>query len=162
MAGNATRGPEIITYSDAMLMIRYLIYKPLDEFPKMADLLADLVHGNGTAFAEYKRDSHKATCPLSGVKVERHDCKGGLQNFESCQPSDDRATTQEILCSEGIDLSGKTKEDFRGIVKALHEQSKWLGVFWSTIPMPCIHWKARSKWSITGGWIPICQFRAID
>jgi hypothetical protein len=141
-----------------MLMIRYLIYTPLKKFPKMADLLADLAYGNGSAFAEYKQDFHKQTCPLFGPRGGRHDCRGGIQNSNSCQPLDDRATTQAILCSDAVDVSNKTKGDFREIVKTLYGQSKWLGVFWSTIPMPCMHWKVRPKWSIMGGKAPLPKF----
>ncbi len=75
VAGDGPRGPEIITYSDAMMMIRTLIYRPLDYFPEMADLLADVVHGNGSAFAAYKQRAHKFTCPFSASNSDQDSCQ---------------------------------------------------------------------------------------
>jgi pimeloyl-ACP methyl ester carboxylesterase len=143
--GNGTRGSEIITYSDVMLMIRYLIYRPLDKFPEMAHLLADVVHGNGSAFAEYKQKAHKRTCLFSKTK-------GGKHDRQSCQPrSDGGAVTRAILCSDGRDITNNTKEDFKQTGRALYRQSRWLGEFWTTVTLPCVHWKVRPKWSITAG-----------
>jgi hypothetical protein len=142
VAGNETRGPEIITYSDVMMMIRKLIYRPLDYFPEMADLLADIVHGNGSAFAAYKQRAHKPTCPFSESNSD-HD---------SCQPhSGGWEVTKAILCSDGRDITNATKEDFKGIGKALYQQSRWMGEFWSTFTLPCVHWIVRPKWGITAG-----------
>jgi len=36
-------------------------------------------------------------------------------------------------------------------ISRLKGQSKWLGEFWSTIAMPCSHWKARAKWMTPAG-----------
>lgn len=140
VAGNRTRGPEIITYSDVMMMIRKLIYRPLDYFPEMADLLADIVHGNGSAFAAYKQRAHKPTCPFSKSNSDHDSCQTYSGGWE---------VTKAILCSDGRDITNTTKEDFRGIRKALYQQSRWMGEFWSTVTLPCVHWRVRPKWGIT-------------
>ncbi len=82
------------------------------------------MYGNGLAFAEYKQTAHKPMCPLSGSKGAKHGFKGEKHNSESCQPPVDGETTRAILCSDGIDLTNKTKEDFRKVAKALYRQSK--------------------------------------
>ena len=148
VAGNGTRGPEIITYSDVMMMIRKLIYRPLDFFPEMADLLADVVYGNGSAFAAYKQRAHKPTCLFSEFNSDR----------DSCQPySGGWEVTKAILCSDGRDITNTTKEDFKGIGKALYQQSRWMGEFWSTVTLPCVHWRVRPTWGITAGKTLTCR-----
>jgi pimeloyl-ACP methyl ester carboxylesterase len=143
--GNSTRSPAIVTYVDVSSMFRTMLYRPFRTFPEMAELLADLVYGNGTSFAVYKQSDYKRTCPLTDTEDE----KG---RGSSCQPpSEGEEITRVILCSDGRDISGTTKEDFKGNVTALYEQSKYFGLFWSSITMPCRHWKVRPKWSITAG-----------
>lgn len=141
--GNSTRGPEIITYSDMMQMIRMALYKPLKAFPQMADLLADLAYGNGTAFAAFKQDAHKPSCPLQ--------CKNPSSDTEPCLPPTSWETTSGIMCSDGIDVSNSTKDDFRGVLAELYGQSKWMGEVWSTIVVPCFHWKGKAAWTLTAG-----------
>jgi len=80
----------------------------------MAGLLADPVYGNGSAFAEYKHNSHKPTYPLSDSKGGRIGHKEERHSSESCQPPDSGQTTRAILCSDGIDLANTKKEDLKG------------------------------------------------
>lgn len=137
--GTGISGPEIITYSDLMQMIRGILYKPLRNFPQMADLLADLIHGNASAFALYKQGLHTPSCPLQGCQNP---------NAEPCLPPTSWETTAAIMCSDASDVSNGTKDDFRRILTTLVGQSKWLGEAWATIAMPCLHWKARAKWTL--------------
>lgn len=60
--GTKDRASDIITYSDVMSLIKDVFYTPLKLFPKQATLLADLVHGNGTLFAEYKAKERRPSC----------------------------------------------------------------------------------------------------
>ncbi|KAE9368541.1 hypothetical protein N431DRAFT_60319 [Stipitochalara longipes BDJ] len=140
--GNNTRGPTIITYSDLMAMFRVMLYRPLEYFTQMAELLADVVHGNGTAFAVYKQTAQKRTCPFGEIQGE---------HGSSCKPLEwGIEIAAAILCSDGKDVINSTKADFRATVKALYQQSKFLGEFWSTIALSCNHWTFRPKWGITG------------
>lgn len=143
--GNITRSPSIITYSDVLSMIRQTVYQPLKYFPEMAELLADLVYGDGTASAVYKQKAYKRTCPLT-------ESQGEKSGESSCQPPAGRdEVTRVIACSDGRDISSFTKEDFKVRIKALYQQSKYMGDYWSTITLPCMHWKVRPKWGITAG-----------
>jgi hypothetical protein len=104
-------------------MFRTMLYRPLHYFPEMAELLADLVHGNGTAFAVYKQNAYKRTCPLTDAKDEK---SGG----SSCQPpTGGEEVTRVILCSDGRDISNSMKVDFKGNITALYQQSKYFGLF---------------------------------
>jgi pimeloyl-ACP methyl ester carboxylesterase len=112
----ATRGPEIITYSDVMNEIRTTLYTPFASFPKMADLLSNLIYGNGSAFADFKQKSHEPRCPLQN--------QGDEISKEKCQVATGPEATWGILCSDGQDRNHLTKEDFKNIIRVLKEQSK--------------------------------------
>jgi pimeloyl-ACP methyl ester carboxylesterase len=142
--GYSTRSPTIITYSDLMALFAEMLYNPLQHFAEMAELLADVVHGNGTAFAVYKQNNQKPTCPFGEIP----DKDSGL-----CQPPDwgIEKKGSAILCADGIDVTNSTKADFKSTVNSSYQRSKFLGEYWSTITLPCIHWKVRPKWGITAG-----------
>ncbi|RDW56368.1 hypothetical protein BP5796_13243 [Coleophoma crateriformis] len=112
-----TRGPEIITYSDIMELIRVTLYKPFVKFAPMADLLADVVQDNGSAFADYKQQGRTPNCPLD-------QCKSSAPYADSCQPMTGSETMSGIMCSDGDDVSHHTKEQFQENVAALYNQSK--------------------------------------
>jgi hypothetical protein len=139
--GTGTHGPEIITYSDMMQMIRNVLYSPLKRFPQMAELLADIVHGNGSAFASFKQELHRPSCPLQ-------ECKA---TAETCLPPTSWETTSGIMCSDGSDVTSNAKEDFKVTLNTLLGQSKWMGEAWSTIVLPCLHWKGKAAWTLSGG-----------
>jgi pimeloyl-ACP methyl ester carboxylesterase len=143
VSATATRGPEIITYSDVMNNIRTSLYSPFADFPKMADLLSNLIYGNGSTFADFKQKSHEPRCPLQNQIDE--------PLKEKCQVETGPEATWGILCSDGQDQNHLTKEDFKNIIKVMKEQSKWLGEYWAGIPLSCIHWKGKAKWKATEG-----------
>jgi len=139
--GSISHGPEIITYSDMMQMIRVILYSPIKRFPQMAELLADLVHGNGSAFAIYKQELHIPSCPLQGCPNP---------NAEPCVQQTGWETTGAIMCSDSTDVTNSTKGDFKNMLAELVGQSKWMGEAWSTIPLQCLHWKGRAAWTLKG------------
>lgn len=130
----STRGPEIITYSDIMNVVKKVVYTPLKYFPLQAKLLADAAYGNGSAFADWKADDHKPSCPLD--KCEQSACE---------VPTD--TAGWGIMCSDGEELSW-TKKDWLKNVDTLVGQSKWLGEYWGSITIECAHWKGRAKWGV--------------
>jgi pimeloyl-ACP methyl ester carboxylesterase len=143
VSATATRGAEIITYSDVMNNIRPALYTPFASFTTMADLLSDLIYGNGSAFADSKQKSHEPRCPLQNQRDE------ALK--EKCQVETGPEATRGILCSDGLDLNHFTKADLKNIIGVMKKQSKWLGENWAKIPLSCIHWKGKAKWKVTGG-----------
>jgi len=125
-----------------------MLYEPLETFTEMAELLADVAHGNGTVFAVYKQNKQKPTCPFSESPGEHN---------SMCQSPDWRIEKRRaaILCPDGIDVTNSTKADFKIAVNASYQQSKFFGEYWSTITLSCIHWSVRPKWGITAG-KPFC------
>lgn len=140
--GTSTRSPEIITYSDVMRMIRPSLYSPLARFPQVARLLADL-KGNGSAFAAFKQDSDKPSCPLQKC--------GGEKESKSCYPSEATEGSASIMCSDGAEIEDSSKAGFQEYAAALYNQSKWLGELWAPILVKCFHWKAKGAWGINSG-----------
>ncbi|CZR55452.1 uncharacterized protein PAC_05340 [Phialocephala subalpina] len=136
VTGTSSRGPDIITYSDVMNLVKTVVYKPLRDFPLQARLLADVAYGNGSAFADYKAKDHKPSCPLD--KCE--------QGAPPCEFTDH--ATPGIMCSDGEDISHWTKNDWLKNIDTLVGQSKWLGEYWSMITMECAHWKGKAKWPV--------------
>lgn len=60
--GTETRGPDVITYSDVMRLIKDALYDPLRLFPVLADMLTDVSRGNGSAFADMKMAAKTSIC----------------------------------------------------------------------------------------------------
>ncbi|KUJ24614.1 uncharacterized protein LY89DRAFT_634822 [Mollisia scopiformis] len=135
--GTASRGPDIITYSDVMNLIKDVVYTPLKLFPIQATLLTDVAYGNGSAFADYKAKHHEPSCPLNN-------CEKGAQ---PCVVPTERVGVG-ILCSDGESIQDWTKKDWFDRVETLVGQSKWMGEYWSSITMNCASWKGRPKWSV--------------
>jgi hypothetical protein len=150
---SSTRGPEIITYSDVRQLVFQAVYTPLEQFPEMADLLADVVYGNGSAFADYKQQGHTTFCPLDSCKTEPHSCPRPGLSFE---------IPHAILCSDAVDATSRTKQDYVDYVAALYNQSHWMGEYWSVIAVGCSHWKAKPTWQITGGMRSSLEFPYIE
>ena len=137
--GSKTRGPDIATYSDAIRAMRGSLYSPVTEFPLMALLFNDLINGSGAAFAEWKEKQHKPSCTL-------RDCN--MKMRVDCHPMGPEISTA-ILCSDGQDISNKTKQDALQDADKLYRQSKWLGEHWAEITLPCIHWNAKATLKLT-------------
>jgi len=142
--GNSTRSPTIITYSDLMALFPKMLYTPLEHSTEMAELLADVVHGNGTAFAVYKQNNQKPTCPFGETPAaDRSLCQSPDWGIEK--------KAAAILCTDGKDVTNSTKADFKMAVNASYQQSRFFGEYWSTITLSCIHWNVRPKWGIKAG-----------
>jgi pimeloyl-ACP methyl ester carboxylesterase len=144
VTGSKTRGPEIITYSDVLELIRPSLYSPLALFPRTATLLDDIINKNGSAFADFKQTLHKPSCPLQNCAANGGSFKGDCHAIGSEAQSG-------IMCSDGVDVSYRTKEDVKKNAEFLYRQSKWLGPLWASITAPCPSWQARPAWQIRPG-----------
>ena len=116
-----TRGPEIITYSDIHKFTMASLYSPMDIFPPLAQILADLAEGNGTSAADFKADVRKKNYK-----------EGNMREAQSA-----------ILCSDGEDMRGMSKVEYRKYWETLENQSLFLGDEWPIIRLPCASWGAR-------------------
>lgn len=126
--GSTTRGPDIITYSDVHAMVVQSLYTPMTLFPTMARLLADLSHRNGSSFADFKAEDLKSI----------H------------QPGYNPEALSGILCADGRDIHGITKDEYREYWRTLQNQSQAVGDEWATIRLPCAGWHLRPEWAFDG------------
>ena len=71
-------GPEMITHEDVYEIIVQAVYSPLKGFSRVARIINDLAHGNGTELAEFKQSQIPAACrsPL----CERHPWSNACHN----------------------------------------------------------------------------------
>ena len=144
--GSDTRGPDVITYSDVMRLIKESLYVPLKSFPVLAELLADVSRGDGSAFAEMKNAGKVASCPMN----ENQDCRELYPSYKDTFLE----TLTSISCTDGEDLSGLTKEDFFDYYEVLKGQSRWMADIWAAFNMACWGWKTRPKWRYKGIALP--------
>lgn len=135
--------PEVITYRDVMWLIRGTLYSPLRDFPRMANLLEDLITGNGSVFADHKSSTSKPPC----ISPDQ----------STCEPLGDVSATTSIVCTDAESFTNTTKEAFEAYVAELKSQSKWIGAMWAEIMLSCTTWELRPKWRFSGKFF-LCLF----
>ncbi|CAG8909606.1 unnamed protein product [Penicillium egyptiacum] len=140
--GSETRGPDIITYSDVMRIIKESVYEPLEKFPLLADVFTDVSHGNGSILADLKSADKVPICPSDNSE----------DGFKTCPPYKETLleTLASISCTDGEDRSGLTKQDFFDYYEVLKSQSRWMADIWASFTMPCWGWKTRPEWRYEG------------
>ncbi|PYI03012.1 hypothetical protein BO78DRAFT_400161 [Aspergillus sclerotiicarbonarius CBS 121057] len=141
VAASGGRGPEIITYSDVTLLVKNSLYSPLKSFEFVAQVLADLEHGNGSSFADFKIKAKKWNGPPSCDPSSKH-CKVPGES--------DSEAAMNIVCTDGPGIDGIPKEVFRSYWHTLRGQSKAIGDFWAEIRMSCIRLQTRPEWRYDG------------
>jgi hypothetical protein len=144
--GSDTRGPDVITFSDVMRLVKESLYVPLKSFPVMADLLANVSRGDGGAFADMKNAGKVAACPMN----DEQDCPKLYPPYKDTLLE----TLASISCTDGEDLSNLTKEEFFDYYEVLKGQSRWMADIWAAFTMPCWGWKTRPKWRYQGIALP--------
>ncbi|KAI9669737.1 MAG: hypothetical protein M1831_007433 [Alyxoria varia] len=122
--------PDIITYSDVKRLMFNFLYMP-GGWPLLADLLQDLVRGNGASLLEALLVSYQYNC-------KNHAIIDSTVAMIQAQVS--------ITCSDGADITNKSISDFQEHYDALNRVSPIAGGVWTTISMSCAGWKHRPKW----------------
>lgn len=147
--GNATRGPQVATYSDLQAYIRDIVYSPLSDFPKTAQILHELSQGNGTTLAAWKVDQ----LPKGLGKPLSEQCEKDGPFSPSCfvEPGSlvwDAAYA--IVCTDGLPRTNQTKEEYREYADKISSQSQLIGQSWAAIQLPCTAWNVRPTWRYEG------------
>nr|POF15202.1 putative hydrolase [Quercus suber] len=132
--------PEVITYNDVRALIVEALYAPVQKYTIMANLLADIERGNGTAFAATLADEHSFQC--GGPAYRSHNRHGGIA----------ADSMVAISCTDGNDQTWMNRTMFEKYVKELVAISPSMGSAWSTIRMHCIHWGVRPHHRFVGPW----------
>lgn len=137
---SGNNGPEIITYTDLMMLIRGALYAPRDWFPLLAKVVSDIDNGNGTQFAALKQSHYGSFCksPLCSGNPWSSNCHDPVKAAMEAG--------RAVACTDAPDHTDWTAEDHYLKYLKLVEQSKYLGQSWSEITMYCAHWKIRPAW----------------
>ncbi|GAB7353862.1 hypothetical protein MBLNU459_g4221t2 [Dothideomycetes sp. NU459] len=145
VTSTATRGPDVITWSDVKSMVRLGMYQPLIYLPMVSDLLADVATGNGSLFADFKHMEHDPSCPSAACKAAgpfSPECVGAGDNGVDAQSA--------ILCTDGEGLGQIDESAFQTYWHALQRQSKVMGDWWAHTRLGCVGWKTKAKWRFEG------------
>ncbi|KAF1912475.1 TAP-like protein-domain-containing protein [Ampelomyces quisqualis] len=136
LALNSPLGPEILTYSDVKSFFFSAAYSPQPGFPMIASLLADIEAGQGDVLDQIQQSSRYRHIYSCGSHPEF--------NFADSTP------TYSILCSDGIDQTHNTMDEFAEYWKLLDSISPTSGAIWSMLRMRCTAWKITSPTSFPG------------
>ena len=135
--------PDLITYSDIMGVIREALYGPVRFFPKLAHLLNDLSHGNGTELAMAKQAVQRVSTPSE-------ECLDAPPYAPRCRTPGPE-TSFAILCTDGDSSTcGMSKPEYKAYTDTLRQQSHWLGESWAHIRLNCVGYNVRPKWRVSG------------
>lgn len=138
-------GPEIIRYQDVIHRVFSSLYKPIEEFPILDELLTDLVVGNGSQFAAYKKRFKTVSCPSSS-------CENGEPYSADCDPFRpfNFDASRAIFCTDADVIHGESPDSFKETWNELSEQCELFSDFWIVIRMSCVGWKLRPSWRFRG------------
>jgi hypothetical protein len=141
--------PEVISYSDMKYLTLMILYNPIQGFPQLARILADIERGDGREMAEIVRFLHKVYLPDDSVghsQSSRQRIGSGLEMMQ-------QDASVSILCTDGDDQSFLTRDKFRGHIANLTKLSPSIGEIWAEVRMGCIHYNIRPVHRFEGPWV---------
>jgi len=150
VSASKVRGPAVITYSDLKNLIITVVYKPYAQFKMLSDVMSGIERGNGTLLADQKLFNEDP--PRLSTE-----CREKGPYSDECNPAPSAGFSPDIsnsiLCTDSVDQTHLTKEDFIDYWHTLQSQSKTLGDGWAEIRMGCAFWHiiARNKFNGTIG-----------
>ncbi|KAJ6544306.1 TAP-like protein-domain-containing protein [Mycena capillaripes] len=130
----------VVDYSLLRFTIFQSLYSPFAQFPKLAEALADLSVGNGTALFKMS----EAPPFLCG-------CDPSEYRFESV-----REAEYAVLCNDGKRISREYK-DILAHYQNMSETSEWADM-WEPIRMACMAWPDFPKTNFQGPFVANTSF----
>lgn len=131
---------DVITWSDLKNLVWSTSYNPLTKWTTLAELVAPLAEGNGTAFATAKQKTapklkHLNICPT--VDPHNPDCAPDNYNW--------RYVWSSVQCADGdADRTATAdRQAFDEYYSFITNQSVHLGAPWSWLRFTCLNWKGR-------------------
>ena len=125
--------PEVVTLSDVKNLIFAGLYSPVQAFPFIANIMADIERGDGTKLATILRAYHRYTCPArsgSGFSIIPLRNKTDGENDHISYDA-----MMAIACSDGDDQSWMTKAKFEEYAKKIAILSPSIGEMWANVRM---------------------------
>ena len=148
------RGPDLISYSDLQYMFSRALYFPINAFAESAELVQDILIGNGSRFADWKalrmntgfQATKRADYAASQACLKEGPYSPACQNVGVFRDE----VSPAIYCLEGDSVDGVTKEEFADYWHILRGQSVLMGDIWAEIWLRCVGWKVKPTWGFQG------------
>lgn len=140
---SATRGPEVITWTDLKTIQRISVYQPLIVFPTLAQFLSELVQNNGSSMATFKQRKRQPSC------LSEECLRSGLWSQECTSPGE-AYSTQAIFCTDFEYAKDADIQFFRNIWSDLLSDSQTIGDYWASLFLDCAGWQPIAKWKFDG------------
>ncbi|KAJ6131342.1 Peptidase S33 tripeptidyl aminopeptidase-like C-terminal [Penicillium sp. IBT 18751x] len=144
---SATRGPEVVTWTDLKTLLRVAVYQPLLAFPVLSYHMGELMKGNPVTMADFKHRSHFSACPSNECSIAgpwSPECSRGQDNSLYASAA--------ILCTDAEYMTRLSIEEFEDEWNHLRADSATLGDYWAQLELSCVGWKAKAKYKFTGPW----------
>jgi pimeloyl-ACP methyl ester carboxylesterase len=134
--GTDEYGSDMATYTDLKMFLWETAYRPLMKFHTLAEIMAQLEKGNGTALVHGRRGAGSQL--KQGLSEQ---CEKDGPYSDACNPyyagESSILISAAVLCSDAESQIDMTKEEFWDYVQKLMKQSKMMGDVWTTIRMHC-------------------------
>ncbi|KAF4181789.1 hypothetical protein CNMCM8927_002666 [Aspergillus lentulus] len=128
VARSATRGPEVVTWTDLKSVLRYSVYQPLFVFPLLAHFAKSLAEGDGSPMADFKQRSRSPSCPSDQC------LQTGPWSGECLEKgANELHAMSAILCSDAPYLRDMDQTRFQEAWASQKARSFTLGDYWATI-----------------------------
>jgi pimeloyl-ACP methyl ester carboxylesterase len=144
--GSSSRGPDVITWSDVVSLVRLGMYQPRQYFPQVAAQLAGLAQRNGSLFADLKfAQRARASCPSRSCLAA-----GPFSAECAALGNNEDDAGKAVLCADARGLGDTDVAGFVAYWDALRRQSAVLGDWWAHTRLGCVGWKAAARWRFDG------------
>jgi pimeloyl-ACP methyl ester carboxylesterase len=141
----AKTGPEmplVITYSDVQILLRTMLYKPIKNVERLAQVYAGLERGDGLPYYD-ATSAYRSGDPMS----EQLCAVADVPATEPQETPHEEDAYSAIMCSDGVAVNGTVK-DFEEYVEKLKSVSRWAGVASLYFRLPCAGRTVRPKWRV--------------
>jgi hypothetical protein len=141
--------PRIITYTDAQILLRTVLYKPLASVQWLAAAYDDLEGGVGLAFYHAVRQLYQDGGQVGMPPMPEQRC--AVADVPATEPQEtphEEDAYSAIICSDGAPLDEMGVDDFEKYVDKLKSVSWWAGAASIAFLLPCVGRKVRPEWRV--------------
>ena len=133
---------DLITISDVRFQIIQYLYSPMEYYPWLGQMLADLMSGNTTLLIPYLPHLKLPTPPT--MLSQNPNLLTDAPIPPPIKPPEpyyahNPESTPAILCGDGTPLP-PNKTTYHSYLSLLKSQSPLFAAYWATIPLTCVFW----------------------
>lgn len=142
VSASEDRGPELVTYGDALLRMLSGMYFSYAFAENFFHQLARLEQGNGTDIAIQKQGW------LNAAEISQQ-CQRDGPYSDACVSSSYNSgmgPTRSIACMDAGGIGNLTKDEFKEYLVELKSQSRWISTSWARNKLGCLGFKVKPAW----------------